>query len=1205
WGDALKKAIVQQQSWCDKEGKLTKKSAEILIKGIEVAKNEYDTKTIPIEYREAAEKLEKAVSEYYLKATQAYAAGKTLEGYSWYDVGVAIKAETLLKAIEAGENGKAAVVAQYEEAAKKMERSVSEYYLKAIQAFAIGKTEEGKILKTTAIIIYRSAEMLLKAIEADENDKIAVATQYREVAEKMERLISYLVVIKAHSAGKPDEKLVLQPHFGCAVHAIDKSVGTLLKAIEADENDKTAVATQYREVAEILGGAGSECYFKSAQAHAVGKTDEGGIWGEAGYAIVQRSAERLLEAIEADENGKTAVATQYREVAKKWERVGSEYYLKAAQAYAVGKEDESQSWKNTAIAIKASAETLEQAIRAEENGKTAMTTQYREVAEKWERAGSEYFLKVAQACATGKTDEGECWENAGIAIEKSAKILLKAIEADENGKATVATQFRETVEKMERSVSEYYLKAIQAYDAVKAQEAQNWMNAGHAIKKSAETFIKSIEADENGKTTVATQYREVTEKMQRALNEYYLKAVQAYDKDDDLFRAGNAIEKSAEILLKAIEADEEGKVVVATQYRKAAEKWERVGNEYYLKAAQAYAVGNKNESQSWKNVGRAIMTSAETLIKAIEADEKGKAAVAIQYREIAEKIERTVSELSEYYVKTVPHDEELKIVGHYKWGYLCIPIEKSIEAFIKAIEAVEVGENAKATVVTQYKKVAENYLKAAQTFAAVCQNDKQMKNLQNAGNAIQQSAETLLKAIEAEVAGKPEIDQKWREVAEQRERSVEFYIQAAQAYTLGKQDESICWQDADNAIKKSAEILLKAIEADENDKAALATQYREVAEKMGKVISEYYVKAIQAYAVEKTNEGICWEFAGNAIQQSAETLLKAIEAKENGKAAVAIKYREVVEKWERIGSVYYLKAIQAFAVEKRLEANIWKDICNAIEKSAEMLLKAIEADENGKTAVATQYREVAEKWERIGSEYHLKAIQAFAVGKDNAGECCSYACIIISKSAKTLLKAIEADENGKTAVATQYREVAEKLEKAVSECALKAIQAYTAGKTDVGDILNGFSIFMEKSAEILLKAIEADEKGKAAVAIQYREAAEKMERSVSEYFLKAIEAHSQGKVNEGKSWYNAGNAIQQSAETLLKAIEARQSNKVSLAEEYNAAAEKYNAAAEKHTEAAKARSTGNWFTGAGKFEAEGNTLNAEAEAIIKKAELKR
>ena len=447
-------------------------------------------------------------------------------------------------------------VAEVKETAAKMEREASEYCLKATQAFDAKKYDEGNTLNAVGHAIRTSAEMLIKAIEVDEDGKAAVATKYQEAAEKMERAVSeYLKVIQADAAGK---RRVGDDWFYAGL-AIKASAEMLVKAIEAGENGKVKMATQYQEAAEKLEREASEYYLKAAQADAAGKTDEGESWNNAGLAI-EASSGMFVKAIDADENGKAAVAIQYQEAAEKIERVTSEYYLKATQAFAAGKTREGNSWNNAGLAIKVSAEMLVKAIEANENGKAAVAIQYQEAAAKMERATSEYFLKATQAFAAGKIDEAYSWYDAGLAIKESAGMLVKAIEAGENGKAAVVTQYQEAAEKTERVGSEYYLKATQAFAAGKTNEGNSWYNAGNVIRASAKMLVKTIEAGENGKATMATKYQEVVQNYQKAVDQY-IQAVQAYAAENSkeglcLFNQAQAAHAEADAI--AGEAETEG-----------------------------------------------------------------------------------------------------------------------------------------------------------------------------------------------------------------------------------------------------------------------------------------------------------------------------------------------------------------------------------------------------------------------------------------------------------------------------------------------------------------------------------------------------------------------------------------------------------------------------------------------------------------------
>ncbi|OHE77364.1 MAG: hypothetical protein A3F67_05360 [Verrucomicrobia bacterium RIFCSPHIGHO2_12_FULL_41_10] len=613
------------------------------------------------EYNEVEVEMERA-ADIYETAAQAYRAGKSNEGDSWDGAALTTQtsAETKIKAIKTNVKGEVQLAEEYSEVAVEMTRAAG-IYEKAAQAYAAGETNEGGSWYYLGLAIQTSAETKIKAIKANVKGEVQLAEKYSEVAVEMTRAIGiYKKAMQAYVEAKANEKAQLAAEYSGVVDemthvadiyekaaqayragksnegdswynlgfAIKKGAETTIKAIEAAANGNAQLAAEYNAATVEIARA-VNIYEKAAQAYAAGKTNEGDSWNDAGLAI-QASEGMTIKASEAKANGKGQLAAEYSVVAAEMARAVN-IYEKAAQAHATGKTNEGDSWDGAGCAVKTSAEMKIKAIELEVDwedqpyGATAIDI----------ARAVDIYEKAAQAYAAGKTNEGDNWYNEGIAIQRRVETKIKAIEAKANGEAQLAAEYNAAVVEMARAVN-IYEKAAQAYAAGTTNEGDSWNNEGLAIQTSAETKIKAIEAKANGEAQLAAEYSEAVVEMARVVD-IYEQAIQAYtagksNEGNSWNNAGLAIQTSAETTLKAIEAKTNGKCKRAAKYSAAAAEMTREADTYE-EAAKAYTAGKSNEGDSWNNAGIAIH-------KAIEAKANGKARLAAKYNAAAVEMTR-------------------------------------------------------------------------------------------------------------------------------------------------------------------------------------------------------------------------------------------------------------------------------------------------------------------------------------------------------------------------------------------------------------------------------------------------------------------------------------------------------------------------------------------------------------------------------------
>ena len=176
------------------------------------------------------------------------------------------------------------------------------------------------------------------------------------------------------------------------------------------------------------------------------------------------------------------------------------------------------------------------------------------------------------------------------------------------------------------------------------------------------------------------------------------------------------------------------------------------------------------------------------------------------------------------------------------------------------------------------------------------------------------------------------------------------------------------------------------------------------------------------------------------------------------------------------------------------------------------------------------------------------------------------------------IKAAEAKE---VELAKKYEDIAKKFQEAI-ELKKQAAEAYQAGKEDEGISFYWAGDYMNLAAEVLIKAVEAQDTGKNKLAEKYQEAADKYEEA-----SKLRNNASIGNKKQAYSLDRAGKCAFLKAEALVKATEAKE---VELAKKYEDIAKKFQEAIELRKEAAEAYQAGK--------EDEGKSLDLESKSIF-------
>ena len=523
---------------------------------------------------------------------------------------------------------------------------------------------------------------------------------------------------------------------------------------------------------------------------------------------------------------------------------------------------------------------------------------------------------------------------------------------------------------------------------------------------------------------------------------------------------------------------------------------------------------------------------------------------------------------------------------------VAVSYDRSAEAYEKAAQEHTVlltAQGAQETLVTLSSNKAKLYEQLAEQqthFVNLCNQaakasatgkTEESDRWNDASDACYWAAEKLMKAIEAENAGKLAIVQKYREAAEQQMRCIELYTESVRAFTEGKTDESALWREAGNGFYDTVEKLEEAIVAEENGMIPQAQELREkaikyqqkaeqqkqAAEKLQiqrvtieadrKLIETWNVrkeemkeKKAKAHTAGKTTEWTSWHNAGAGYCGAAEKQEKATAAEIEDKPEIAKKWREAAN--QQVDSVeHFIQAAKAYVAKRTDEGDAWNNAGNSCYDAAVKLGKAIEVELEGKLEVAKKWKEVVEQQMR-SFELYTKAAKAYIAGKTEAGNSWHNAGGAFYDAAVKLGKAIEAEIEGKPEIAKKWREAAEQQVRSVEPCT-QAAKAHMEGKKSEAKSWNGIGGGFYNAAEKLEKAIEAESAGKPEIAQQWRKVVEQQVRSL-ECYTKEATAFEQGKTSEAKGWNSIGGGFYNAAEKLEKAIEAESAGKPEIAQQW-------------------------------------------------------
>ncbi|HLB32956.1 MAG TPA: hypothetical protein VJK54_01855 [Chthoniobacterales bacterium] len=543
----------------------------------------------------------------------------------------------------------------------------------------------------------------------------------------------------------------------------------------------------------------------------------------------------------------------------------------------------------------------------------------------------------------------------------------------------------------------------------------------------------------------------------------------------------------------------------------------------------------------------------------------------------------------------------------YLWDRIAIKLDQSRDSWKRHSELLNQGEQERASL---WEKVAKESEDAAKGIKEVIQtyisSNDQMGNqlkkehlpkyyLSDASTWSLMSKEAL---EEVDRVGKAEKDF-WRKLAEYYQLAASFQEKASEAHCAGEENIRNSWVGAGRSAYFSANYWFKGLEAQKSGRKNLAKSYQEAAAASQKAVDQLQLAA-KKHADENWNEGFSLDWLGSSLQKEAEYQVKAVEMQEAGKTMLVSGYKEAA-KISKNAADKWGQAAQLFSKRKENEAISWQNMGKSLQLKANCQATMVEVQEAEKTILTAGYEEAMGTFQKAASQWE-QAAKAFENKKENEAISRQKVGELLQTKAGYQVKTIEAQEAQKIELATDYYGEAVKIcEEAVSQWELAA-KAFAGGNEDEGLSRQKVYESLQAQADCQAKAIDAWKVGNGALAENYRNVVEMFQEAVNQ-FKQAAKIKNEGQESERNSLGWQANSLQVKAEYELKAIEAKEAEKIALAKSYQEAAEISQRAADQYKESVQAYTIGNSSEGKRLFR-EAKATQAEADAIAKRAEEK-
>ena len=930
------------------------------------------------------------------------------------------------------------------------------------------------------------------------------------------------------------------------------SADYLTKASEVEELGITTLATGYRGAASLLQDAADQ-YQLAALAHAQGERVEGEYRRSSGKSL-QATATYKAKAYEVEEAGERTLSMDYKELATISQRA-ADHFQRAAEAQAEGKVTEAEHWNLSGKSRQSQANYQEKAIEAREIAETTLAVSYKEAAA-ISREASESHAQSVQIRGEGKENAGISWGLEGISLQARADYQIKAYEAQEAGKTTLAADYREiaaisqyAAERFKRS-AQAYTESTLGYVGLKKQQGDSLRSEGCSLQTKAEYQVKSIDAQEAGKTVLAVACREAASVSQRAADQQDLAhgkfIIEKKDEGLAWHCLGRSLQAVANYQAKASEAEEEGKTILSIAYREAATTSQSAADRYRL-SAQVYADGKESEGICWFFEGESFQAIADYQAKASQAEATGVTELAVTYREAIIMLQ----DAAEQYQKLLQTVVTGKIWDKSIFYWIGRSLQWQTDYKVKANKAQHAG---KVMLADEYREAAG----ISKKVAAYCQRATQI----------------IAEGKKDEESSLTQVSQYFQSAADHKAEAAEKREEIESEKSVIKKDNRVLHskpisnsQKFDHSIKSKALLVFCEKWLAET---GLATEYPQIISdyvmdvvkggadyELVRAFEEYRNHVIKAHELGDDPLALGWIQVAEGIQQAIKDSIQQAEALKNKNKKLSNDWKNTVQVMQEIAE-YRNQYIEASLVSQTPEIKgEQKKIIEGLQSAADYLRKAAEARASKNEQGYKHFKEVANfmKESVMKSEKSVKILEKLVdVGIEKYPE------VSISwrktfhqyqESAKYYCKAGEATSRFNTICYDRYKKAADSAEysaqllEGASVALEKAIQAKEANQEELAVLWFRTARQYEASVEYYREEVNAEASGNT---IDYNrlckarypaKASAQQFREASITFEKAIQAREASQEEVAALWFEATKKNQESAEYYHKAVEAK------------------------------------------------------------------
>ena len=519
-----------------------------------------------------------------------------------------------------------------------------------------------------------------------------------------------------------------------------------------------------------------------------------------------------------------------------------------------------------------------------------------------------------------------CLSNASIWLMQSEEALERASQEQGNAEnlwKNLAEQYKNAA---------YCARKIPEAFKERAQEICGDVWYCRSLYSSANYQAKSLEAQNEGKMSLAGEYQQIAETLQQIADQYRLiLEIASTKKRKDITKEemekmkswrelADFLQKKVAYQVRAVEAEEAGREILAVGYREAAVSYQQGVDQYKL-LVETYGEITSDRSE---HLTYLLNERVKCQLKAAEAQEKGKEILAGGYRVAAESYKDAAKSYQGAIESSEKEKDENGPAYIPKWKMEC-PIRKA-EYQIKAAEAQEVGKEA----------LAGGYRVAAETF----QQAVEQNNL-----LFQKKAEYQVKAAEALEAGKQILALGYQVGAETYQKTADQSRLLGEICSSGEAKsyyrmEGSPYSTWESFLEEKAAYQVKVAETQEAGEKTLAVAYQDGVEAFQRAADQ--CKLLIEGGVEQSPSDYSWGGLNRSVRSKAGFYVKSIEVQEAGKETLAVGYREVTEIFQRAIDQYLLSF--KTDVNRKESARYLAEARSLVEKASAQV-KVIETQE--------------------------------------------------------------------------------------------------------------------------------------------------------------------------------------------------------------------------------------------------------------------